>query len=203
MKPSLPNAGASGQNIHPVIGYDVTLPFTEFDEMYRSDAVQRACRACKNHRNNWSCPPFDPRDVDRVRSAYDSIEVICHRTLLKCPADLLSDRAAVERFKLDALRATRSTMADHLLRAEHAHPGSQALFPGSCALCGPEDCARRRKLPCVHPSIVRPSLEAFGYDLEKLVKNLFDLEFYWTSEGKVPPYYLLVGALLLPPAPTR
>lgn len=176
---------------------NAALSFADFDEKYRDDAVCAACLACERYGKNWSCPPFDDGETTRLREAYDSIEIVCYQTLLNGLPKRFSDHTEAERSKHEIFHMARSSMIRSLLTAERDRPGTRALFPGSCELCD-GDCTRAQGLACVRPSIMRSSLEAFGYDLVRLVKDLFGLEFYWTEVGEIPPYQLLIGALLSP-----
>lgn len=191
-----PHTAVNGNAKAPLVEYRASLPFDEFTKKYTSESVREACLACKNYGNNWSCPPFDDNGNAPLLQYCRSIEVVCYLMPLDGYTGSLSDEAAVERYKHDMLHATRTAMTDYLLEAERAHPGTIVLFPGSCSLCGVGNCAKARGVPCIHPWSMRPSLEAFGFDLGKVAKDLFDLEFCWAAEGELPAYYLLVGALL-------
>ena len=87
----------------------------------------------------------------------------------------------------------------------------QEVLSGSGETCWRDGCTRRRGLPCRHPGKVRPSLEAFGFDLVNTARELFGIELQWGG-GKaggdgyvtgghdsnivsVPEYYVLVGAV--------
>lgn len=180
-----------------LIDHSAALLFADFDEEYRDDAVRAACLACERYGMNWSCPPFEDGATAGLRNTYGSIEVVCCQALLSDRPGRSSDRAGAERLKRETFHRARSSMVRSLLTAERDRPGTRALFPGSCELCD-GDCTRAQGLACVQPSLMRPSLEALGYDLVKLVKDLFELEFHWAAEGEIPPYQLLVGALLTP-----
>ncbi len=47
--------------------------------------------------------------------------------------------------------------------------------------------------PCRHPEKVRPSLEAFGFDIAKTLSELFNIELLWGKDGKLPEYLVLVS----------
>ena len=40
---------------------------------------------------------------------------------------------------------------------------------------------------------VRPSLEAFGFDIAKTLSELFNIELLWGKDGKLPEYLVLVS----------
>ncbi len=47
----------------------------------------------------------------------------------------------------------------------------------------------------VIPDLVRPALEAFGFDIGKTVRELFGYELQWDNGGDSPWRLTLVGAL--------
>ena len=122
---------------------------------------------------------------------------------------------AIER-SMKFLEQTRVVMDRELLEKE-AQLHGRAFFAGTCLLCGrgagqgtkrgakrgakqgaesSGGCTRREGLPCRHPDKVRPSLESMGFDIGKTAKELFGLELKWASDGKLPEYYVLVGAVM-------
>ena len=44
----------------------------------------------------------------------------------------------------------------------------------------------------MHPAKVRPSLEAFGFDMSKTAKELLGLEIKWSDGVHIPEYLTLV-----------
>lgn len=131
--------------------------------------------------------------------------------------DGIADIAIEKRMKL--LEHTRVVMDRKLLEKE-AQLHGRAFFAGTCLLCGRGaaatdggadvrggmfagqgaeqggGCTRREGLPCRHPDKVRPSLESMGFDIGKTAKELFGLELKWASDGMLPEYYVLVGAVM-------
>ena len=65
-------------------------------------------------------------------------------------------------------------------------------FVGTCPYCGSAPCARISGKPCRHPEKVRPSLEAFGFDMSKTAKDLLGLEIKWSQGELIPEYLTLV-----------
>lgn len=49
-----------------------------------------------------------------------------------------------------------------------------------------------RRNPCRHPELVRPSLEACGFDIGRTTSELFGIELKWGADGKMPEYLTLV-----------
>lgn len=46
--------------------------------------------------------------------------------------------------------------------------------------------------PAVIPTLVRPSLEACGFDIVRTTSELFGIELKWGEEGRLPEYLTLV-----------
>jgi methionyl-tRNA synthetase len=63
---------------------------------------------------------------------------------------------------------------------------------GTCPYCGGAPCARIEGKPCRHPSKVRPSLEAFGFDMGKTAQDLLGLEIKWSHDEFLPEYLTLI-----------
>ena len=64
-----------------------------------------------------------------------------------------------------------------------------------CPYCGDEPCARISGQPCRHPDWVRPSLEAYGFDIALTAHNLLGIDLKWSQRGLVPEYLTLVGGI--------
>lgn len=159
-------------------------------------ACAAACQACPRYSTCWACPPYDV-DALEFLQRFQSMEVIA--TKVNLHPEQLSPLPADEAdsYKTETFAMVKLIVEDKLLALERAAQGSVAMTPGSCMRC-PHGCKRAQGEPCVSPDTLRYTLEAFGGDLGKLVKNLFDLEFCWTAPGEIPDYYLMVSALLLP-----
>ncbi|MDE7458334.1 MAG: DUF2284 domain-containing protein, partial [Muribaculaceae bacterium] len=65
-----------------------------------------------------------------------------------------------------------------------------------CLHCPESQCTRKCGEPCRHPDKVRPSLEAFGFDIGRTLSELFNIKLLWGKNGVLPEYLVLVSALL-------
>ena len=74
-------------------------------------------------------------------------------------------------------------------------PAAGAFFAGTCLLCPPEHCTRRKNLPCRHPESIRPSLEALGLDIARTTSGLFGIDLQWGRPDAPPAYLTLISAL--------
>lgn len=63
---------------------------------------------------------------------------------------------------------------------------------GTCIHCPEGSCTRPEGRPCRHPELVRPSLEACGFDVARTASELFGIELKWGSGGRMPEYLTLV-----------
>ena len=79
-----------------------------------------------------------------------------------------------------------------LLEMEKSLGGMCFGFVGSCPYCDGAPCARIEGKPCKHPDKVRPSLEAFGFDMGKTAKELLGLEIKWSQGNLIPEYLTLI-----------
>ena len=150
----------------------------------RADYFIKLCQQCGNYGNRYGCPPFD-YDPLNLLERYQNVWVLGVKIVpydkdlpLKCANDLMSP-------VIDELNK-------ELLAEEKRRGGYSFGFVGTCPYCGGAPCAREKGKPCRHPDKVRPSLEAFGFDMSKTAKELLGLEIKWSKDGKIPEYLTLV-----------
>ena len=65
-------------------------------------------------------------------------------------------------------------------------------YVGTCLHCPEGTCTRPDGKSCRHPELVRPSLEACGFDIGKTTAELFGIYLKWGTDGKLPEYLTLV-----------
>lgn len=87
----------------------------------------------------------------------------------------------------------RKSIQKRLLEMEQLYDGYSLAYAGSCIYCHTGSCARKQNHPCRHPELVRPSLEAFGFDIGLTTSKLFGIELKWGKDGFVPEYLTLVS----------
>ncbi|WP_297463582.1 DUF2284 domain-containing protein [Thermococcus sp.] len=115
------------------------------------------CRACPMYGKRPSCPPYVPE----WREAREWVGHFRRALLIKFEINM------------DDFENEKRKVILHLLKreAELFREGkfyAMALFPGSCNLC--DDCPFERGEPCRMPTRVRPSVDAIGIEIGKLVK---------------------------------
>ncbi|GAB6102107.1 DUF2284 domain-containing protein [Thermococcus atlanticus] len=115
------------------------------------------CMACPMYGRRPSCPPHAPP----WREAKDWVRHFKKALIIKFEVDMDS----FEKDKREALL--------YLLKKEEEFfkKGKMyafALFPGNCNLC--DDCPFERGEPCRMPTRVRPSIDAIGIEIGRLVE---------------------------------
>ncbi|AIF69547.1 hypothetical protein PAP_05735 [Palaeococcus pacificus DY20341] len=119
------------------------------------------CRACPMYGKSPSCPPHTPS----WKEAKEWVGHFKKALLIKFEIDYEN----FDREKRDAI--------NYLLKKEEeffkaGYYYAFGLFPGNCNLC--EECSFQRNGECSMPTKVRPSLDAIGIELFKLVKIDFN-----------------------------
>ena len=90
----------------------------------------------------------------------------------------------------------KQELIKELLALEKDNPGSTSLNAGSCKVCSEGNCSRKNGEPCRFPARIRYSIESIGGDVCKTAEQLLDTPLLWKKDGKLPEYYMTVGALL-------
>lgn len=145
------------------------------------------CRACSNYGKQWGCPPFDV-DVVALLSKYTKLRLFATKITLH-------DRSISQGEIDDLLRLERVRLEENLLALEREYGGLASTYIGECLHCAKGSCARLCGKSCRHPEVVRPSLEAFGFDVSKTLAELFDIELKWGSATSPAEYIVLVCGL--------
>ena len=165
------------------------LEFKQYLLEFRDKArFLASCKECPNYEKSWSCPPFI-FDAEELLDQYSRIHII------------VSQFTPVRRgFSMDAFREKikpeRLELEKKLLSAESDLQGHVFATIGKCLYCGEQECRRVFNQPCLHPDKVRPSLEAYGFDISRTVKTLFGIELKWGSGSDIPEYLVFVTGML-------
>ena len=168
------------------------VPVEEFiAQFHRPDKVWGYCRACSNYGKQWGCPPFD-FDVAERLSNYRYIRLIATRITLL-------DKSISPREINLLLRPERVRLERLLLEMERTHDGLACTYIGECLHCPAGTCSRLCGAPCRHPALVRPSLEAYGFELSQALHDLFDLDLKWCTTSSLPNHLILLCGLFHTP----
>ncbi|MBQ7640516.1 MAG: hypothetical protein IJS91_05965 [Bacteroidales bacterium] len=155
------------------------------------------CTQCGNFGTRWSCPPYDFSSTDFLRE-FSTFRVVARR--ISPIGDWQFDEPAEGEGPYEKiwqmLGRVKADLEADLFELENEFPGSRLVSGGSCYKCA-EGCTRTSGEPCRHPEIMRYAVEALGGDVEKIAKDLLHSPIIWNETGVLPPYYMLVGGLLV------
>ena len=157
---------------------------TYIADFLRADYFLQFCRECGNYGRRYGCPPFD-YDPLSVIAPYQKVRIIGVKIV---PNDGNLPLSVANTLMLPVICELNEEL--HVL--EKSLGGMAFGFAGSCPYCGEIPCARIDEEPCRHPDKVRPSLEAFGFDMGKTASDLLGLEIKWSHDGHIPEYLTLV-----------
>jgi len=168
--------------------YDTEVNVRDYIEgFHNADYFIKFCQQCRNYGCRYGCPPFDSDPLEVIKR-YDRVRIIGIKII---PDDKHIPLQAVN----DLMRPITAQLNEELLEAEKSLGGMCFGFAGTCTYCGDEPCARIDGKSCRHPDKVRPSLEAFGFDISKTAKELLGLEIKWSRGDFIPEYLTLVGGI--------
>ncbi len=115
------------------------------------------CRSCPMYGKRPSCPPHVP-DWGEAR---EWVEHFRRALLIKFEINMEDFEGEKRKVLLYLLKRE-----EELFKEGHMY--AMALFPGNCNLC--DDCPFERGEPCRMPTRVRPSIDAIGIEIGRLVK---------------------------------
>lgn len=165
--------------------FETVLPAAEFAARFcDAEKSVRLCEKCPNYGTRWACPPFDEKfDID----AFSEVRIIVRRIKISGGFDETYKRARLD-FDACILR-----------RESQSAAGTLGMFAGSCANCPLEECTRKIGRKCIRADGLRTSLEAVGFDVSKIARELFGLEIEWDgANGRAAENLTLVSALFYP-----
>ena len=151
------------------------------------------CRECPRYLARWSCPPLS-FDVGEFLAPYASVHLVCAKILLDEETIRAADTAEkIKTVGWDIVSAVKLDLEKRMLKLESLVPGSLSLSSGGCNFC--EHCTRETGEPCRQPDKMRYSLDAFGFDLSAITKDVFQIEILWCKDS-LPDHFTLIHALL-------
>lgn len=143
------------------------------------------CKQCPNYGNSWGCPPFDFDTGDFLRQ-YRYAHLMATK-IVPTEKGIPIDRTQ------ELVRPERQRIEKGLLEMERRYGGRAFAYVGKCLYCHSAECTRKCGRPCRHPDKVRPSLEAFGFDIDRTLAELFGIKLLWGKDGILPEYLVLVS----------
>ena len=144
----------------------------------------KLCQQCGNYGRRWGCPPFENGTLSIVNN-YQKVRIYAVKII---PRDKNLPLKAANQL----MEPVTNQLNRELLEEEKALDGFGLGFVGTRNYCNNEPCARIEGKNCRHPDKVRPSLEAFGFDVGKTAKDLLGAELKWSQDGLIPEYLTLV-----------
>ncbi|MBQ8307110.1 MAG: DUF2284 domain-containing protein [Blautia sp.] len=179
--------------------YEAEVPVEAFTEdCVDVEKFVAFCRECHNHDRLWSCPEFS-FDANEYWKKYSRLKLFGIKILM--PEEVTAKEwTKEERGEIieQTLWIEKQKLTEELFAMEKEYPGSISLSAGSCQVCGKDHCARIEGKPCRHPEQLRYSIEALGGDVGLTVTKYLGLELKWIEGDRIPPWFILVGGLLLP-----
>jgi len=158
----------------------------QFVARYRdTKRFAECCRACPSFGRSWCCPPFEPASTEWF-GTYARVMLVA--TVIR-PSDSSLPISSAQQLMLPE----RQRIERRLLGLEQQYGGRSAACVGECLYCPAEGCSRSLGQPCRHPELLRPSLEAYGFDLVRGVEELFGRPLLWSTDGLMPEYLILVS----------
>lgn len=169
--------------------FHADIPADEYIARFRDrEHFIELCKQCSNYGNYWGCPPFE-FDSEELLLRYKHIKLLATKIIPEVQ-NIPINKAQ------ELLLPERIIMDKQLLELEKIYNGLAFTYTGTCLHCGGAECRRRCNKPCIHPDKVRPSLEAYGFDVERTLFELFDIRILWGNNGVLPPYLMLVGGVM-------
>lgn len=175
------------------------ISVNQFISKYRdAERFIEYCKQCKNYGKVWSCPPYN-HDVDSLLLKYK--EAIIIFTKIKFDQDFINScsgsQEKVRSYSEAVLKEVRTILDNVLIQKQKENKGTLAFFAGSCQFCPEDSCNKQKGLPCRHPDKAHTSLEAYGFDIGKILSDIFNTELKWASPQSLPEYYSLVSGFFI------
>lgn len=166
-----------------MIRRECELPIEEYISRFREEErVLEACKSCPRYSTTWACPPFS-YDVTEFLKSYSTIRIITYSFTL--------DK---EDCSFESILPKRDKLNDRILKLEKKLNGRACSFAGSCDLC--KKCNRVDDRPCVFPKLMRSPLEAYGFNINRTLEELFGISLKWDTGNNQNKKVTLVGAVL-------
>ena len=174
--------------------FSVNIGVEELIHSYRdAEKFIVYCKECKRYNTCWACPPFD-FNTDECLTSYQTAYIIGTKIILNKEAiDNYQGWDKCTKISYEIIKKVRKRLDNTLLKLEKQYPESKAFFAGTCHLCPLEKCTRIIGKPCILPERIRPSLEAFGFDVSKISSELLNIEMKWSRNGILPEYFTMVS----------
>lgn len=173
--------------------YEKSVSIKELNDKYLDKSkFQGYCKECPSYDKKHSCPPFTD-EVDNLLSKYNFINVIVAK--IDYAEEEIENHKGQDKawaYTKETLFPTKIFLHDHLVNFEKTLYEAYFTSMGSCVIC--DVCEKVDGNDCKYPDRMRVSLEALGYDITGMLKDLFDIDILWAKDS-LPLYYTLLGGL--------
>lgn len=167
--------------------YSTILPIMDYIARFRdADRIEGYCKSCNNYGKSWACPPFT-FNVNELFTRYRTALIIVTKVIPEEKDIPFSESGAF-------LLSERKQIQERLLEMERLYNGRSFAYTGICLYCPEGTCTRSVNRACRHPELIRPSLEACGFDISRTTAELFNIELKWGENGCLPEYLVLACA---------
>ena len=133
-------------------------------------------------------------DADAYLNKYAWVNVVGAKIILD--QKVIEKADTPEKIKAEGWRIVtevKQKVEAEMLKLELQLPGSIALSSGGCSLC--RECTRKVGELCRQPDKMRYSMDAFGFDLSAITKDMLGIDIMW-CKGRLPDYFTLIHGIL-------
>ena len=158
------------------------------------DKFEGFCKQCRNYGKVWSCPPYDfsiEEYVDRYKYIYIvGVKIVFDEDTLAT----INTKEKISNYTNETLHFMKNKIMNEMLNLEKLYPNSTSLSAGGCNLC--ESCSKLKNIQCIHPDLMRYSLESLGFDVGGVSNKLLNFELKWATETRLPDYFSLIAGIM-------
>lgn len=159
---------------------------------YDKEKYQGYCRECNSYNKKHSCPPFSEEE-DYMLDNYNYIHIVVAKLeYSKDEIEMHKGSDKTYEYTKKTFFPVKNYIHERMIKLEGQYENAYYSAMGSCALC--EVCEKVEGKDCRYPDKMRISLEAWGYDIGGMLKDYFDIDIKWASDG-LPEYYSLLGGI--------
>jgi len=163
----------------------IELKTTEIISYLNPKEFNTYCKnGCPNYAQKWTCPPNCP-SFENYAKDYSKISLYLFYT---SPHQIKDGKDKA----LHAYNFIKEELQDFLREIEPAN--GKMVAANSCELC--KTCGIVSGKACHIPEKIRYNLVAFGFNVSKIMTDLFQHELKWAGKDHIPEFVSSVGAIL-------
>lgn len=152
------------------------------------DRFNKYCKeGCPNYEKRWSCPPYCPDFITYAKN-FSHIELYLFYTETK------QYQIENNTSPLSAYNFVGEKLQEWLNEKEN-HLGGVMITSNSCEICN--ICALTNQNRCHNPRQMRYNLTAFGFNIDRITKEVFSHTLQWSNNKQRAKHASSVGAILL------